>query len=123
MQANEYQQQCRKFDNHLPMYKESALVLGLCAEAGEVLAEIPDSPHAQQACVHAACVANEYERWARQGPRELNNTKIAAELGDVLWNVARLADQLGFTLEDLFTDNIQKLEQRYEERGIPLEDA
>ncbi len=77
----------------------TALALGLCAEAGEV--------------------ANEYERSRREGGR-LDPVKVADELGDVLWNVARLADELGYSLENLFESNINKLLARYQERGIPL---
>lgn len=101
----EYQRWCRRFDNHVdvggPRPTSTALALGLCAEAGEV--------------------ANEYERSRRQGrDGHLDARKVGIELGDVLWNVARLADELGYTLEDLFEMNINKLLARYEERGLEI---
>lgn len=98
MQANEYQKWCRRFDNH-DGEPDTALALGLVAEAGEV--------------------ANEYERSYRKG-HMLNVDKVVGELGDVLWNVARLADELGYPLENLFEQNINKLLARYQERGLPL---
>ena len=101
MQANEYQQWCRRFDNH-GVDPELALVFGLTAEAGEV--------------------AGEYEKWMRANGPQLDEVqeRVALELGDVLWNVARLADELGYSLEDLFQMNINKLVKRYEERGLEI---
>lgn len=42
---------------------------------------------------------------------------LKKELGDVAWYLARLADELGFDLEDIFQDNINKLMDR-KERGV-----
>lgn len=104
MDADEYQRQAERFDNHGPLavMKETAAALGLAAEAGEV--------------------ANEYERSLRMDERgnlrPLNLEKIRVELGDVLWNVARLASLNGWSIEDLMGENIEKLTKRYEEAGI-----
>jgi NTP pyrophosphatase (non-canonical NTP hydrolase) len=43
--------------------------------------------------------------------------EIAGELGDVLWYVARLAAELGYTFEEIAQANIDKLESR-RERGV-----
>lgn len=98
----EYQQWCRRFDNHNPYLLTATLALGLCAEAGEV--------------------ANLVERSRREpiSPFGPDEDELALELGDVLWNVARLADEAGFTLEELMERNINKLIARYEQAGIPL---
>jgi NTP pyrophosphatase (non-canonical NTP hydrolase) len=42
---------------------------------------------------------------------------IAMELGDVLWYLANLADQLGFKLSDVAQMNLDKLQSR-KERGV-----
>ena len=102
MQGNEYQRLCRKFDNHRQGLKQYAAAIGLASEAGEV--------------------AGEYERSWRKG-HHLHPEKVALELGDVLWNVARLADELGYPLENLLEANIAKLEARYAERGLNVKDV
>lgn len=48
---------------------------------------------------------------------EANAEEIAKELGDVMWYVARLADEFGYTLEDVAQKNIAKLFSR-KERGV-----
>jgi len=39
--------------------------------------------------------------------------EIAKELGDVLWYIASMSDNLGIPLEDIATMNIQKLHDRH----------
>ena len=43
--------------------------------------------------------------------------EIKKELGDVLWFVAELSTQLGFSLEEVMAANIEKLTSR-KERGV-----
>ena len=38
--------------------------------------------------------------------------EIALELGDVLWYVAQLASELGYELEDVANQNLQRLRER-----------
>jgi NTP pyrophosphatase (non-canonical NTP hydrolase) len=45
----------------------------------------------------------------------LNTAEVAKELGDVLWYIAALANELGISLEDIATANIEKLRRRYPE--------
>lgn len=97
MRARDYQHMAEKFDNHREGAKSYAAALGLASEAGEV--------------------ANEYERALREG-WSLDRDKVQTELGDVLWNVARLASLNGWSIEDLMDENIDKLTKRFTEEGI-----
>jgi NTP pyrophosphatase (non-canonical NTP hydrolase) len=76
------------------------LGLGLTGEAGEV--------------------ANKIKKVMRDFDGRLNKATVEAiadELGDVLWYCSRLADELGYKLEDIATLNIQKTYSR-KQRGV-----
>ena len=65
--------------------------LGLVGEAGEV--------------------ADKVKKHLRDG-KALDIGGIIYELGDVCWYVARMAEALGYELEDVLTINYSKLESR-----------
>lgn len=89
---NEYQQEARK----TAFYKDKIIypALGLCGEAGEV--------------------AEKIKKWMRDGT--IDDQAVAKELGDVLWYVANLAEDLGYDLEEIARMNIEKLQSR-QKRG------
>ena len=68
----------------------SYLGLGLNGEAGEV--------------------ADKIKKHLRDGKLDIGG--IVYELGDVCWYVARLAESLGYSLEDVLEINHSKLESR-----------
>ena len=74
--------------------------LGLAGEAGEV--------------------AEQAKRVLRDDGGRLTEARrqaIARELGDVLWYVAQLATELGFSLEEIAQANLEKLADR-KRRGV-----
>lgn len=90
MKLNEYQQLA--LTTRLPTADEEYCVLNLAAEAGEV--------------------AGKYAKARRDGRQLDFDQQVKKELGDVLWHVAAIAIDKGFTLEDVAMSNIAKLSQR-----------
>lgn len=71
------------------------VVLGLVGEAGEI--------------------ANKAKKVLRDDGGKITSAKaddLAAELGDVLWYVAMIADELGVKLSDVAATNLAKLASR-----------
>ena len=100
MKLNDYQQDaratCLDTAKNLPY-----LVCGLSAEAGEV--------------------AGKFAKYLRDGDSLKDfmavEKEMIKELGDVLWFVAIMADELGVTLEQVAQQNIDKLYSR-KQRGV-----
>lgn len=94
MTFDEYQ----KFTSTTAYYPEGTAIgycaLGLAGEAGEV--------------------ANNVKKIIRD-QKDLT-AAIVDELGDVLWYVARLADELGVDLSEVVDFNVEKLERRTAQR-------
>lgn len=95
MNFDEYQ----KFARSTAIYPDECKVvypaLGLCGEAGEV--------------------AEKVKKNIRDG-KSLDG--VGLELGDVLWYISALADDLGVTLEEVAKTNIEKLQSRMERNKI-----
>ncbi len=67
-------------------------VMGLCGESGEAIDIV--------------------KKHLAQG-HELDKEKLAKELGDVAWYLAEACHALDINLEDVLTQNIDKLKRRY----------
>lgn len=97
MNMNFYQGEARSFAAYP---RDAAVVyptLGLTGEAGEVAEKIKKVIR-DEAGVAGMDVAKKLE--------------IAKELGDVLWYVANLAHDLGYTLDFIAKQNLEKLSDR-----------
>jgi NTP pyrophosphatase (non-canonical NTP hydrolase) len=62
-------------------------------------------------------VAEKVKKWLR-GDKQLDKTQLILEAGDVLWYVTSLADDLGFTLQDVLDMNVAKLSSRKERNVV-----
>ncbi len=98
MELNEYQKKSKitalypDVGNN-PIYP----TLGLAGEAGEVADKVKKVLR---------------DKGGNFSPEDKNNLKL--ELGDVLWYVAQLSDELGFDLEEIAQSNLLKLKSRAE---------
>lgn len=89
----EYEQ----FVKSMKVYPEKHAIvypaLGLIGEAGEISEKV--------------------KKWLR-GDKDLDKDALLSELGDPLWYITSLADDLGYTLQDVVDRNVEKLTSRKE---------
>ena len=95
MTFDEYQEFARSTAIYPEECKVTYPTLGLCGEAGEV--------------------AEKVKKNIRDG-KSLDG--VGLELGDVLWYLAILADDLGVDLEDIAKWNVDKLQRRMKSNKI-----
>jgi len=108
MKANEYQKLANRTLTDKPGFAvkdEEVMVvwnaLGLVGEAGEVAENI------KKGVFH------------RHG---VDKATLRKEIGDVLWYIAALCTNLGFNMEDVMQENIDKLRLRYP-NGFSTDDS
>ncbi len=92
-----YQAQARKTAIYPREYKIIYPALGLCGEVGEVAEKVKKS--------------------IRDG-HDLDDKALAKELGDVLWYLANLAEDLGYDLSEIAEMNYEKLKSRQERNTL-----
>lgn len=95
MTGSEYQKEALRTASGMIYDRHGMLMngaLGLCGESGEV--------------------ADIVKKATFQG-HKLDEAHIAEELGDVAWYLAIAAHAIGYTLDDIFKMNVEKLRKRY----------
>lgn len=100
MEMSEYQNLALRFNNIAPTQEIIYPALGLAGEAGEVADKVKKA------------IRDNYGLFDTR-----TKVEIANEIGDVLWNCAVLANDLGFNLDNIARMNINKLHSRVE-RGV-----
>lgn len=101
MTLNEYQDKARETAKYPAELGVTYTTLGLTGEAGEV--------------------ADKVKKIIRDNGGVLTDEKrleIAKEVGDVLWYIAMLSAELGYTLDDIAWMNYEKLHSRAERGKI-----
>ena len=93
MKLDEYQMRAEETAIYEEQYAILYPTLGLAGEAGEVADKVKK--------IYRDCQ-----------PELFYKNHIAKELGDVLWYVAVLARDLGYSLEEVAQMNLDKLEDR-----------
>jgi NTP pyrophosphatase (non-canonical NTP hydrolase) len=103
MQINEYQARAVTtafYPRGKIEYNLAYLGLGLAGEAGEAAEKVKK------------LLRGDY------GLNKETKDKIINELGDVLWYIANLADELGVPMSDVFEANITKLDRRQKNKTL-----
>ncbi len=105
MELNDYQIKSRETALYANVGKNFVYpTLGLAGETGEVVEKIKK------------LIRNDLVTDATHIGEE-KREEIAKEMGDVLWYLAQLATELGVSLDDIATKNIEKLQSR-KDRGV-----
>ena len=111
MEFADYQNEARKTDQYPqnsgvdsssePLLEELIPLLGMVGEVGVLLAE--------------------YKKKLRDGEIHQNfKERVAEELGDVLWYVSNVADKFGFNLDDIASENLKKVRNRWLDPVTPI---
>ncbi len=101
MDLNTYQQETRKTAVYPPHEQKGYYpILALCGEVGEL------------ANVYKKWLRGDYEGRTSDEIKASFDAKIMDELGDVMWYVARVAEDFGFTLNEVAKFNLKKLRLR-----------
>ena len=101
MKLNEYQEKAAKTAMYPAEVGIAYVTMGLAGEAGEI--------------------ANKVKKVYRDDGGVLTvaaQEQLAKEVGDVLWYVAMMAKEFGYTLEEVAQMNVDKLESRYKRGAI-----
>lgn len=118
MTATEYQRQAYKTLANSTAENISYLSFGLVAEVGEVADKIAKAVRRGDISIIDDKIISSLDK---EGVLRLA-ADIADELGDVLWFVAMLAQQLGYSLEEVMKLNLVKLADR-QARGVIIGDG
>lgn len=110
MEINEYQKMALETAVYPKEYKIIFHALGMNGEAGEVADKVKK-------------VFRDSEVIVRDGSGAIilpdaKREELAKEVGDVLWYVATMAYDLGYTLEEIATMNYQKLKSRQQRHQL-----
>ena len=96
MDFKEYQRKAVSFAVYPATHKVLYPTLGLCGESGEV--------------------AEKVKKQVRDGV--FNRHEVAKELGDVLWYLTNVCNDIGYSLDEIAALNINKLNSRKERNVI-----
>ena len=96
MDFKEYQRKAVSFAIYPATHKVLYPTLGLCGESGEV--------------------AEKVKKQVRDGV--FNRHEVAKELGDVLWYLTNICNDIGYNLDEIAKLNIDKLSSRKQRNVI-----
>lgn len=118
MTANEYQKAALRTESPIGLYEasEAALrvftILGLVTNPQEDVSLVRLLEGLIGLNGEAGEASDILKKALFQG-HKLDREHIAKELGDVAWYLALSADAIGYSLDEIFQMNIEKLKERY----------
>lgn len=110
MEMNEYQRMALETAVYPKEFKAIYPALGINGEAGEVADKVKKFIRDSDVIVRDGIGAIILPDAKRE--------ELAKEVGDVLWYVATMAYDIGYSLEEIATMNYQKLKSRQERHKI-----
>lgn len=110
MEINEYQKMALETAVYPKEFKTIYPALGMNGEAGEVADKVKKVLRDSEVIVRDVSGAIILPDAKRE--------ELAKEVGDVLWYVATMAYDLGYTLEEIATMNYQKLKSRHQRHQL-----
>lgn len=115
MELNEYQD--RAMTTCMPSCDNfSYMMLNLVGEVGEFASKVAKDIRKEQAMI-TAWKMNDLGYVERDDLAEEHKTELRKEAGDILWQLSGLCKVMGWTLEDVAKENLDKLASR-KERGV-----
>lgn len=73
---------------------------------------------ALEVCDEAGEIAGKIKKLYRDDPEGFSKTAVKYEIGDVLYPLARLCDELGISLQECMELNIEKLSDRWTREAL-----
>ena len=115
MELNEYQK--KAMNTCMPSCKNfSYMMLNLVGEVGELASKVAKSIRKDSSVIINNKLGNRYSPSEREKV-VLYNEELKKEAGDILWQLAGLCKVMGWSLEDVAQQNLDKLASR-KERGV-----
>lgn len=110
MEINDYQKMALETAQYPREFKVIYPALGMNGEAGEVADKVKKVIRDSEIVLR--------DRFGSIVLPDDKREEIAKEVGDVLWYVAAMAYDIGYTLEEIATMNYKKLKSRQERHQI-----
>ena len=112
MELNEYQR--RAMETCIPSCRNfSYMMLNLVGEVGEFAGKIAKAIRKQDAAIDHNSLLTE----SRHVMTDEKITELRKEAGDVLWQLSGLCRVMGWSLEEVAEENLEKLADR-KQRGV-----
>ncbi len=100
-----YAEECRRSDS-------TATGEGRVAAAGEAASRISEMHYAMGIVTEAAELLDAYKKGVFYR-KPIYRGHLVEELGDLMWYIARLMDELGVSMDEVLAANVTKLRARY----------